>query len=812
MTSTHRLPTVWGRPEARMTTEGRNLGTRPSTFGQHVKALRLAGGWTQAELAERSGLSERTVSDLERGLRSTAYPSTARRLAAALRVGPDDVGAFVSDARGPAVAEGPAAATPASPDRRAKPPRPLTRLIGRESEVAAVLRSVCDPRTRLVTLVGTGGIGKTRLALEVASRAQPAFLGGIAFVELSALDDPAMVLPAIATATGLPQAVDDLPLALARVLGAGRVLLVLDTLEHVLGSAPAIAALLEANDQLSVLATSRTPLHLRGEQEVLVLPLLAREGAAGSWSPAVELFVERATAVLPGFDSGPEALGIIADISGRLDGVPLAIELAAARVKHLSLSDVRRHLEHRLEPLSAGARDLPERQRTMRSTHDWSYALLRPAEMRLFRSLAVFRGGFTRDAAAAVLGPSSPGVPADVIEPLGALVDSSLVFRAPGVTEETRYRLLDVTREYAVERSAAAGELDAARRRHLDHFLTYAEAAESELRGNDQQRWQARLLEDEGNFRAALTWALEIGEGNVALRLAGALWMFWRQAALFAEGRAWLDMALAAAADCPVEVRCRGLWGAGWLAFHAGAYGRTAERGAEMLRLLAGRADDLDRRNALTLIGSAALADGRDDEAIAAYEQALAICATAGTGWHLATSKLNLGTAKRQAGARSEAAAVLEQALAIYEDLGDRHFTARVLVQLGFVALLKGDLLDAGRHLERAMGIFAELGDGWAIAEGLEAIATLRSERDPHSAALLGGAAEQLRERIAALPHPSDARMAAVAFERARSRLTGATFDESWSRGRQMPLTDAILLALETDPSHEGEITPRSEL
>ena len=814
MTSTHRLPTVWGRPEARMTTEGRNLGTRPSTFGQQVRALRLAGGWTQAELAERSGLSERTVSDLERGLRSTAYPSTARRLAAALRVGPDDVGTFVSDARGPAAAEGPAvAATPGSPDRRAKPPTPLTRLIGRESEVASVLRSVCDPRTRLVTLVGTGGIGKTRLALEVAARAEPAFPGGISFVELSALDDPAMVLPAIATAAGLPHAVDDLPLALARILGAGRVLLVLDTLEHVLASAPAIAALLEANPQLSVLATSRTPLHLRGEQEIPVLPLPAHEGKAGSRSPAVELFVERATAVLPGFDSGPEALGIIADISGRLDGVPLAIELAAARVKHLSLADVRRHLEHRLEPLSAGARDLPERQRTMRSTHDWSYALLRPAEMRLFRSLAVFRGGFTRDAAAAVLVPSSPGVPADVIEPLGVLVDSSLVFRAPGVTEETRYRLLDVTREYAVERSAAAGELDAARRRHLDHFLTYAEAAEPELRGTDQQRWQARLLEDEGNFRAALTWALEIGEGNGALRLAGALWMFWRQAALFAEGRAWLDMALAAAAaDCPVEVRCRGLWGAGWLAFHAGAYGRTAERGAEMLRLLAGRADDLDRRNALTLIGSAALADGRNDEAIAAYEQALAISATAGTGWHLATSKLNLGTAKRQAGARYEAAAVLEEALAIYEDLGDRHFTARVLVQLGFVALLEGDLPDAGRQLERAMGIFAELGDGWAIAEGLEAIATLRSERDPHSAALLGGAAEQLRERIAALPHPSDARMAAVAFERARSRLTGATFDGSWSRGRQMPLTDAILLALETDPSPEGEITPRSEL
>ena len=786
-----------------MTTEVRNLGTRPSTFGQQVRALRLAAGWTQAELAERSGLGERTVSDLERGLRATAYPSTARRLAAALKVSPDELGAFMSTARGSGGTDGPAvAAAPTTSDRRAKPPRPLTRLIGRESEVASVLGSISDPRTRLVTLVGIGGIGKTRLALEIAAQALPAFPGGIYFVELSALDDPALVLPAIATALGLPQAPDDLPLALARILGGDRVLLVLDTLEHLLASAPAIAGLLEANEQLSVLATSRTPLHLRGEQEVPVHPLAVGRDIAGPGSPAVDLFVERATAVLPGFGSGPAALAVVADICARVDGVPLAIELAAARVKHLSLAELRRHLEHRLEPLGAGARDLPERQRTMRGAHDWSYALLGPAEMRLFRSLAVFRGGFTRDAAESVRGPSSIEAAADLIEPLGVLVDSSLVFRASAVTEETRYRLLDVTREYALERSVAAGELAAARRRHLEHFLAYAEAAEPELRGHEQQRWQARLLEDEGNFRAAMTWALESGEGEAALRLAGALWMFWRQAALFAEGRAWLDAALAAAApDCPVAMRCRGLWGAGWLAFHAGAYGRTAERGAEMLRLLAGRPDDLDRRNALTLIGGAALADGRDDEAIAAYEQALAICAAAGTGWHLATSKLNLGTAKRQAGAHSEATAVLEQALAIYEELGDRHFTARVLVQLGYIALLEGRQMDAGHQLERAMGIFAEVGSGWAIAEGLEAIATLWSERDAGSAALLGGAAERLRERIAVLPHPSDARMHAACLEQARARLTGAPFDAAWSRGRQMALPDAVHLALETGPT-----------
>ncbi|GAC1487064.1 MAG: hypothetical protein NVS1B1_02590 [Candidatus Limnocylindrales bacterium] len=780
-----------------MAAEGRIVGTQPSAFGRQVRALRLASGWTQADLAERSGLSERTVSDLERGLRATAYPSTARQLAAALQVGPTALEAFLADARGSPEAQEPAAAAPTA-DRRATLPRPLTRLIGRASEVATVVGSMSDPATRLITLIGIGGIGKTRLALEIASQAHPVFPGGSFFVELSALDDPAMVLPAIATALGLPAALEDLPVALSRIRGARRVLLVLDTLEHLLASAPALAALLEANEQLCVLATSRTPLHVRGEQEVPVLPLPVPENEAGFASPAVELFVERATAVRPGLDRGPAALAIVADICARLDGVPLAIELAAARVKHLSLAELRRHLEHRLEPLGEGARDLPERQRTMRSTHDWSYALLGPAEMRLFRSLAVFRGGFTGDAAEAVLDPSSSGA-TSVLEPLGVLVDSSLVFRMPTGSEQSRYRLLDVTREYAVERSVAAGEFDAARRRHLEHFLAYAEAAEPELRGHDQQRWQARLLADEGNFRAALTWALESGEHEAALRLAGALWMFWRQAALFAEGRAWLDAALAAAgAQCPVEVRCRGLWGAGWLAFHAGAYERTAERGEEMLRLIAERADDLDRRNGLTLIGTAALAVGRDADAIAAYERALAICATMGTGWHLATSKLNLGTAKRQAGALAEATVVLTEALATYEDLGDRHFTARVLVQLGFIALLEGRHEDAGHLLERAMGIFAELGNGWAIAEGLEAIATLRSDRDPERAALLGGAAERLRERIAALPHPSDARITAACLERARVRLSAPAFDAAWGKGRQLPPPEAVSLALKT--------------
>jgi predicted ATPase len=649
-----------------------------------------------------------------------------------------------------------------------------------------------DRGVRLVTLVGPGGIGKTRLAIEVASKAQVDFPGGIFFVSLSDADDPEMVLPLIAIAVGLSPVPGEMQRVPAGRLSEGRALVVLDTLEHLVAAAPAIADLLEASPDLTILATSRAPLRLRGEHEVQVPPLQVRTEADHE-SAAVELFLERAAAIVPDFDRSAKAIGLVADICARTDGLPLAIELAAARVKHISLGELRMHLEHRLEPLVGGARDLPARQRTMRGTHDWSYALLGASEMRLFRCLAAFRGSFGREAAEAMI--RSTGA-ADVMGALGVLVDSSLVQVERRATGEGRYRLLDITREYAMERSVAAGEFDALRQRHADYFLALAVRAEPELRGRQQQQWHARLLEDEGNFRAGLTWALEDGRSEVALRLAGALWMFWRWAGLFAEGRGWLDAALNRGKDCPLEVRCQGFWGAGWLAFHAGDYARTRELGEEMLQLLSGRDDALHRRNALTLVGNAALAEGQNDAAVAAYGKALSACSELDSRWHLATSQLNLGTAELQAGRQTEAREFFEQALRIYGDLGDQHFTAKVLVQLGYVGLLTGRFADATARIDRAMTIFAELGNGWAIAEGLEAIATLRSETDATSAVQLAGAAKRLRERIAMQPHPPDARINLTYLELARRHLTSQAFEEAWSEGRGMTIDAALHLAL----------------
>jgi len=776
------------------------MPSQAANIGSQVRTLRLAVGLTQAELAENAGISERTISDLERGLRGTIYPATARRLAAALDIAGDQLADFLSDARGGDAARAPAPAIAQLPsDQRARLPVPLTRLLGRESEVATVLELITDPGARLVTLVGPGGIGKTRLAIAVAATAQVDFPGGTFFVSLSDTDDPDMVLPLIATALGLPTVLGDVHSVLARRLGEGRTLVMLDTLEHLVTAAPAIARLLEAAPELTMLATSRSALHLRGEHEVPVMPLPVGRTAdeESAPAPAVELFLERAAAVAPGFDAA--TIELVADICTRVDGVPLAIELAAARIKFISVGELQKQLQHRLEPLVGGARDLPARQRTMRGTHDWSYALLGADEMRLFRSLAAFRGGFGTEAAETISGLAEPASVTDVMDPLSVLVDSNLVVLEPGATGEGRHRLLDITREYAVERSVAAGEFDALRRRHADYFLARAERAEPELRGRDQQQWHARLLEDEGNFRAALTWALEVGQGEIALRFAGALWMFWRWAGMFAEGRAWLDAALAAGYDCPLEVRCQGFWGAGWLAFHAGDYRRTGELGEEMLRLLAGRDDALLGRNALTLVGSAALAGGRNEAAVAAYGEALSLCAGLGTSWHLATSQLNLGTAELQAGRGTEARGHFESARVIYEELGDQHFTARVLIQLGYSALSMGQPAKAAIQIERAMELVAGLSDGWSIAEGLEAVAAMQSHTDPRLAAQLGGAAERLRERIDMRPHPSDARINKAHLERARGQMPGNAFEDSWNEGRRMALESAVGLALKAE-------------
>ncbi|MEO6349295.1 MAG: helix-turn-helix domain-containing protein [Candidatus Limnocylindrales bacterium] len=771
------------------------MSTAPTGFGATIRKMRVAAGLTQAELAEQAGISERTVSDIERGLRAAVYPATARQLAASLGVGSCDLPAFLLEASGrTSQASDPRhEGAGAQGARGARVPSPLTMLLGRDSEVADIVAMVSDPAGRLTVLVGPGGIGKTRLATEVASRVEDAFPGGVYFVGLSAVDGAGMVLAVVASAVGLVSEPDSLIESLAQRLGWQRSLLVLDTFEHLLEAGPAIGALLEACPNLAALVTSRAPLHVRGERQVHVRPLATQvEAGTSSRAPAVELFIERATAAEPSFSIAPDSIEIIAAICSRLDGLPLAIELAAARVPHMPLTKLLTELHHRLDSLIDGARDLPARQRTMRATMDWSYALLGTAEMRLFRALAAFRGGFGTDAAAAMIGSAERRDEGGVLSPLGTLLDASLVMFAREASDEGRYVMLDVTHDYAVERSVAAREFDGLRRRHADFFLTLAERAEPELRGARQRDWFARLYADEGNFRAAMTWALEVGDFDVGLRLGGALWMFWRWAGMFLEGQAWLDAAVAGGTASDVAVRLQGLWGAGWLAFHQGDYRRTGELGARMLSELGDGGDAVQRRNALTLVGNAALAEGRVGDAVHALSEAVAIIESSDGTWHHATSLLNLGTAQMHAGHAAAARDLFEGAQAIYEALGDRHFFARTLIQIGYAELQTSRPETAESAIARAMAIVAEIGEISGIAEGLEAVATMRSQSQPRSTVLLAAAAARVRERISMRQHPADAVIIRLYLDRARDQMTADTFAETWQEGRGFTLSEAL--------------------
>ena len=751
--------------------------------------MRAAVGLTQAELAERAGISERTVSDLERGLRHSVYPATARRLAEALGIGDDDLAAFLRAASG-------------TPEHRAVSgdpidaiPKPISVILGRKAELAEILRLIWRPDVRLITILGTGGIGKTRLAVEVAHVAHDEFDAGRFFVDLSQFDDPTQVRPAIGAVLGVQPDSADLLVAIAKRLASGRSLLVLDTFEHLAPAAPVVSELLAICPSLTVLVASRSPLHLRGEHQVNLEPL--RIDGAGA--PAVALFMDRAHAVRPELDADAATLTLVRDICWSVDGVPLAIELAAARVRHMSMSELAGHLEVSLGPLVGGTIDLPMRQQTMRGAIDWSYRLLGQRTRNLFRALSVFRGGCSRSDVDAVAG--AQGVD-DALEPLSALVDASLVIHETVVTGEGRFRMLDVIRKFAVEQAATAGEAETLNRRHARHFCKVAERAEAGLRGSDQRRRYAALLVDDPNFRAALAWALDAGEGELALRLAGSLWMFWRWAGLFAEGRRWLEAAIATGSASPPLVRLQGMWGAGWLAYHQAEYRRTATLGRTMLHLLESSpprtATDkhLWRRNALTLLGIAELADGDAATAIATFEEASRLGEKVGPGWHSATSLLNLGTALLYAGRAAEATDCFRRAISAYESIGDQHFVARALIQLGYAALADSQRGDAEVAITRAMQIVAASGDDWGLAEGLEAVATLRSETDARTAVILAGAAEAMRERISMRPHPADRSINERHLRSASQSLGDSGAADAGHAGRSLSSDEATSLAL----------------
>jgi predicted ATPase/DNA-binding XRE family transcriptional regulator len=746
-------------------------------LGTLLKDHRASAGMTQEELAEKAEVSARTVSDVERGLRTRVYRDTAGRLAEALGLAGAQRIEFEVAARGRASGSGSGPAPPL--------PTPPTRLIGRDRELEVILAALERPEVRILTLTGPGGIGKTRLALETAARVR--FSGGVFFVQLGNLSDATHVVGAVARSVGVSGAKDPTVEAIAEHLGDARVLLVLDTFEHVLAAAADVAALIAACEGATVLATSREALRVRGEHEVSI-PTLSTPARPTMEevlsSPATTLFIERALAVRPSLTIDERSAEAIAEICGRVNGLPLAIELAAARAKHLSLDALRDQLEHRLHVLVGGPRDVPRRQRTMRDTVAWSYELLEPDEQELLRDLSVFSGGWTLDAASVVCGR-------DVLPGLSALVDKSLVTVADH--DDTRYDMLDTVREFGGE----LREGEPIDRRHLDHFLSLAEEAEPELGRAAQHRWLERLEREHDNIRAAMRYALRRRDAGSALRIGGAVWRFWLLHGYLSEGRRTLREGLDADSDSSPQWRAKALWGLAWLAYHQGDYPEAHRCGEEMLAIARVGDDPVERRNALTIQGIVDLAYGRFAEAVDVLDRCVELLRDREPGWLLATSLLNLGMATAHA-LDTRALSILQRSRDLYSTLGDRHYEARAVLYSGYASLLQGDGSQARAFFRESLISFWELEDLWGTTEALEGAASIAGVAGSGElAATLAAAAEALRERINARPFPADLAVKERSLATVKSAMDDAAWQERWRIGRSMSVDDAVSYALE---------------
>jgi predicted ATPase/DNA-binding XRE family transcriptional regulator len=697
-------------------------------FGDQLRRHRQAAGMTQEALAERSGLSVRGISDLERGVKQRPHPETVRLLAAALDLSPEALAPF-RDSAAPRTQLAPAAM-----------PEPLTGLVDREDEVRAVsalLRP--DAGIRLVTLTGPGGVGKTRLAIKVAGDVHDRFADGVAFVPLAGLTDPRLVLGAMATALGIRELPGRAPLdLLARQLQDRQVLLVLDNVEHLLLAATDVAAVLAACRGLTVLATSRAPLHISGEQEYPVRPLAlpepARTLASGEMmrSPAVTLFVRQARAVQPAFDVTEANAAAVAAICAKVDGLPLALELAAVRMKTLAPGELDSLLGNRLGILTGGPLDHPTRHRTMRSTIGWSHDLMPPGEQVAFRNFAVFVGGATLDSAATVVN----GDTLATLDHLTALMDQSLVQRYEAPGGQPRFVMLETIREYALEQLAASGDDGPVRDRHAAHFLELAEQGETELTGPHQAAWMARLESEYGNLRAALGWSIGRGDAASSQRFGSALWRFWAASGRLNEGRDWLDRALTLNPGEQSAVRAQALLRRGNIAVDLADYPNARQLYAESLSISTELNDDLNACRAHTGMGLVHWNQGNYVVARTSHEKALLIGEVLGWQRGVAAAWQNVGSVELAEGNYMSAQIAFDASLSIQRDLGDIGGAAYVACWRGRLDRLDGKTQSAKNWLTRALAGFRKVVNELGVALAVNELGCLAHDEGDHDAAV----------------------------------------------------------------------------
>ncbi len=691
--------------------------------------------------------------------------------------------------------------------------RQLTSFVGREAEVEKVKELL--QKTALLTLTGSGGCGKTRLALQAAADMLDASADGAWLVELASLADPALVPQTVAAVLSLkPGEGKSLTQTLADSLRNKHLLLVLDNCEHLLDACAQLAdALLRQCPHVLILATSREGLGIAGETTYRV-PSLSVPDPKQPQTPvslshyeSVRLFIERALQVQTAFTVTNQNAPALATICHRLDGIPLAIELAAARVRSLSVEEVNQRLDQRFRLLTGGSRTALPRQQTLRSLIDWSYDLLDEPEKSLLCRVSVFSGGWTLEAAehACSGGRAEEWQTLDL---LTSLADKSLV-GAEQHLGATRYRLLETVRQYARDRLLEGGDGEEWRDRHLAHFLSLAEEAAPHLEGADQA-WLERLEAEHDNMRGALEWSLTASPGPEAgLRLAGAIWWFWFVRGHYAEGRAWLSGLLAAEpAGQSKAARAKALNGAGLLAWRQGellAARALLEESQAIRRELGDRMGMARSLNNLGLV-----AWGHRDSARALFEECLAIWRELGDRRGIATSLANLGGLAVGQGDYAVARTLLEESLALLRELGNRHIMGITLSNLGIVAHGQGDYAAARTIHEESLAIRREIGDRLGMADSLEELAAVAALERPDRAARILGATERLREEIGA-PLPASRRSryeGQVATARAAIADEDA-FDRAWQEGRSLTLEHAIELALQESthqqPSNQAQ-------
>jgi predicted ATPase/pimeloyl-ACP methyl ester carboxylesterase len=675
----------------------------------------------------------------------------------------------------------------------------LTPLIGRGREINEIVNLLSESDVRLVTLTGIGGTGKTRLAHKIARRMLADFPDGVFFVELSTIAKAELVAPEIAQVLGIRESgSEQIENILKSHLSDKKMLLVLDNFEQITEAAPQIGELLGAAPKLKILVTSRHPLRLRGEHEYKVPPLdlpdpgrLHSEASLAGYA-SVSLFIQRARALRSDFELTEENASQIARICERLEGLPLAIELAAARIKILSPKEMLARLDDQLKFLTGGARDLPARQQTMRNAIGWSYELLEEEERRVFRQLSVFVGGCTLEAIEAVC---SCGGEIDVLESVFSLTDKSLLRGTQRSEGETRFRMLEVVRQFSAEKLSESDELARTRQKHADFYLDFAERLEPFLRGAEQAKWLDRLEEEHGNMRAALEYFLE-NDIEKALRLSGALHRLWSVHGHYTEGRNWLQTVLEKGRDASKAARAKALIPAADLAWSQGDLDAAARFYEECLRLSREIGDEKKIAQSCNGLGITRL-NKNDFDIRPLLEESLTIGRRLGDKAIVGVALMGLGEVARLEGNYREAHAFYQETLTEARKGGDSFNLLYALFNLGSVSCMEGDAATAREQFAESISIAADLGSRRAVADCLDGFAALSAMNgDFEKAARLFGAAEALRESVGFEIQTADRIFRDHFIEKTKNSIGEKTFSELKAQGKTIPFEDAVDLAL----------------